>query len=341
MTRLHRLVRLRTYPILWGMFQKRLLTAVLVTGTLLLCAMYAHAKIVFVSLRDGDYNIYVMDDDGSNVQRLTFTQWAQFDGAPAWSPDGKRIVFDRNLDKGGGQLIEMFVMDKDGRNVEQLTHYKNNSGAGSWSPDGTEIAFTSSKIGGWEIYVMDILSGAVKQLTKNPDGLEWATEPFWSPDGKYIAYRQATPPLGTTTIYVMRADGTGQAPLVPGDEWVRYTGGWSKDSKSVLYFEKLRGVSRVVIQNHRTKARRILTQPKKWQVHSACFIGHDVLISADKNHDPETNADIYRYHIRTGKVTNLTNHPADDYGAHWISDTVFSVTPLKKKALQWGAIKQK
>ena len=340
MRRLSRSVRLRTYPISWGMFHPRLLTSVLVTGTLLLCAMYAHAKIVFRSERDGVGSIYVMDDDGSNVQKLSFPQPHESDGAPAWSPDGNRILFDRNLSRGG-QLMELFVMDKDGSNVQQLTHYKKRSGAGTWSPDGTRIAFRSNKTGGLEIYVMDLSTGAVKQLTKNPGNREWATKPFWSPDGKYIAYRQATPPHGTTTIYVMRADGTGQGPLVPGDEWFRYAGGWSKDSQSILYFEKLRGESRVVIQNHRTKARRILKTPKKWQIHAACFIGHDVLISADKDPDPETNADIYRYHISTGKVTNLTSHPADDYSAQWISDTVFSVTPLKKKAIQWGTLKKR
>ncbi len=340
MRRLSRSVRLRTYPISWGMFQPRLLTSVLVTGTLLLCAMYAHAKIVFRSERDGVGSIYVMDDDGSNVQKLSFPQPHESDGAPAWSPDGNRILFDRNLSRGG-QLMELFVMDKDGSNVQQLTHYKKRSGAGTLSPDGTRIAFRSNKTGGLEIYVMDLSTGAVKQLTKNPGNREWATEPLWSPDGKYIAYRQATPPLGTTTIYVMRADGTGQGPLVRGDEWFRYTGGWSKDSQSILYFEKRHGESRVVIQNHRTKARRMLNPPQKWQIHAACFIGHDVLIAADKNPDPETNADIYRYHIRTGKRTKLTSHPADDYSAQWISDTVFSVTPLKKKAIQWGTVKKK
>ena len=71
-------------------------------------------EIAFESFRDGDFEIFVMDADGTNVRQLTANE--DYDYRPAWSPDGKQIVFisDRYGDK------EIFVMDADGTNVRQL-----------------------------------------------------------------------------------------------------------------------------------------------------------------------------------------------------------------------------
>ena len=73
-------------------------------------------KIVFDSNRDGILEIYVMDADGSNVQRLTHND--EIDSRPAWSPDGQRIVLNSRRD---GSAAEIYVMDADGGNVERLT----------------------------------------------------------------------------------------------------------------------------------------------------------------------------------------------------------------------------
>ncbi|MEO6221001.1 MAG: hypothetical protein ABIO81_11270, partial [Ginsengibacter sp.] len=48
-------------------------------------------KIAFESNRSGNFEIYTMNSDGTNIRQLTFD--TAFDGTPAWSPDGKSIVF--------------------------------------------------------------------------------------------------------------------------------------------------------------------------------------------------------------------------------------------------------
>ena len=85
-------------------------------------------KIVFYSNRDANYEIYTMNTDGSNQTRLTFNQAGDF--APAWSPNGRQIVFasfredehlaDIDLDEYNA---EIYVMDTDGSNQRQLTHH--------------------------------------------------------------------------------------------------------------------------------------------------------------------------------------------------------------------------
>ena len=129
------------------------------------------AKIVFISKRDGANNIYVMEDDGSNVQRLTFTEATQADGGPIWSPDGTRIAFERDVSKNPRvQKYDIYLMDPDGSNVQQLTDDHTLDGSCTWSPDGTRIAFESNRNKGFDIYVMDILTREVAQLTRNPGG---------------------------------------------------------------------------------------------------------------------------------------------------------------------------
>ena len=96
-----------------------------------------NGPIAFVSSRDGNAEIYIMNADGSGVTRLT-TNSAN-DEFPAWSPDGSKIVFT----SGRSGNDEIYVMNADGSSVTRLT---NNSAAdryAAWSPDGRRIIFAS------------------------------------------------------------------------------------------------------------------------------------------------------------------------------------------------------
>jgi Tol biopolymer transport system component len=95
------------------------------------------SKIAFVSRRDGNWEIYVMNADGSNPIRLTESTDAGED-YPAWSPDGRQIAFISNRD---GQP-DIYIMNADGSNVTRLTKSSIIKSNPSWSPDGTKIAFS-------------------------------------------------------------------------------------------------------------------------------------------------------------------------------------------------------
>lgn len=96
------------------LFALMLLYAVNIFFTL--TGSHTYGKIAFTSTRDGTWEIYTMDANGRNIQRITNN--AVFDGRPAWSPDGKKIAF--TSDRDG--TWEIYTMDADRSNVQQLTH---------------------------------------------------------------------------------------------------------------------------------------------------------------------------------------------------------------------------
>ena len=164
-------------------------------------------KIVFVSDRDGNSEIYTCNADGSNITRLTNNPGD--DDQPAWSPDGTRIAFIRNFN--------LFIMNADGSNVVQRT-FSGGCGPGlTWSPDGTKIAYSDYTNYGMGIYVISATGGLPFLVYEvAPGGVYFAEvmQPAWSPDGTKIAL--VTPTFLDRNgyyyrydIYTINSDGSG------------------------------------------------------------------------------------------------------------------------------------
>ena len=150
-------------------------------------------RIAFSARREGHvvhnlditYEIYVMDIDGGNEQRLTENR--NNDWSPAWSPDGQRIAFMADR-KGDVVQFDIYEMDADGGNPQKLTNHRAWVGSPSWSPDSERIVFNSNRDGNTNIYVMDADGGNLQNLTNDPHGgggPAWLNSPFSiSPAGK-------------------------------------------------------------------------------------------------------------------------------------------------------------
>jgi TolB protein len=124
------------------------------------------AQIAFTSDGDGDFDIYVMNADGSGTVNVTPTS-LHADTEADWSPDGQRFVFTSNRDGNG----EIYVMNVDGTDVTRLTVAPGTDLGPAWSPDGNQIVYTSVPTPGQdEIAVIDANGGNRRQLTVNTTG---------------------------------------------------------------------------------------------------------------------------------------------------------------------------
>ena len=131
-------------------------------------------RMAFASNRDGQFEIYVMDRDGSNQTNLTNNSATDY--RPSWSRDGTRIAFVSWRDNA--QHEQIYVMDADGTNTIRLSDDTANDTRPSWSPDGTQLAFASDRDENWEIYVMDADGSNLTNITQSPGS---DSEPAWGP----------------------------------------------------------------------------------------------------------------------------------------------------------------
>ena len=186
--------------------------------------------IVFVSSRDGAYQLYAMSADGKHQRRLTQEKGDPssprglfFQIEPAWSPDGRLIAFSSRRDGPS----HIFVMRADGAGIRRLTDTKGNDANPTWSPSGSRIAFDRNG----HLFVMNADGTGARRVGRDP---ATQTDPAWSPDGHWLAYVRKA--VGTTVreIWLAHPDGSGDRKLA-GLGTVSESPAWSPDSRRIAF----------------------------------------------------------------------------------------------------------
>ncbi|MBN1824334.1 MAG: PD40 domain-containing protein [Endomicrobiales bacterium] len=129
-------------------------------------------EIVFISDKPGYPQPYIMNLDGTNIRRL-YTEG--FSDSPAWSPRGDMIVFSMRL---GRENYDLYIYNLERDRISRLTQDEKNNENPSWSPDGRFIAFTSTRSGRSEIYVIAADGSGQKKVADIPGA---SFTPSWSP----------------------------------------------------------------------------------------------------------------------------------------------------------------
>ena len=185
-------------------------------------------KISFTSNHEGNYDLYLIDNTGKNLQRFPTDDANKH--AHSWSPDGRFFAYQSN-DNGPPDIYVMDIRNKESR---RLTHGEGKNLWPAWSPNGKWIAFVSDRAGKQDIYRIDVDGSNLRRLTNRGSN----RKPAWSPDSQWIAFNShqgadhdAGIP-GTSFLYVMTADGRGLRQVT-----VHASVGctWSPDGKQIAF----------------------------------------------------------------------------------------------------------
>jgi Tol biopolymer transport system component len=269
-------------------------------------------RIAFMSDRDENNEIYIMEKDGTGVENISNNE-AQ-DGLPDWSAKRRSMVFLSTRESTSASIYRMNVY---GSGLEALvTDMPIIATIPKWSPDGKWVAFDSGLSGTSDVYLINVKSGELKNLTDHPSSDRFYD---WSPDSKKILLVSTREDAltGNPCLYTLGIDENSELIRLTEPDSANVWASWSPDGDKIAFTSDRDGNAEIYVMDSNGDNLTRLTENQKfdgfpiWSPDGS-RIAYISLDELDETQNPE----IYVMNSDGSDQKNISNNPAQD-GYNW------------------------
>jgi TolB protein len=212
----------------------------------------AETQVTFLAQEEGGKEVYLIDFDGYNLRKLTRDNTVNL--SPAWSPDGKWIVYTSYA----ANNPDLVMIDTAGEKRQTLNRLPGLNAAPSWSPDMQKIALVLSRDQNSEIYLLK-KNRKLHRLTRH---FNIDTSPTWSPDGKKIAFTSDRSGTGAPQIYIMDAEkgDSGKVTRISFGSSYNDNPSWSPNGDKIAYTSRVGRKFQISVYDLNTHKSQVVTK---------------------------------------------------------------------------------